>query len=124
MSWDIFIFNSTQKIEYVENIDPEYFLPINFTEILEKHFDNVKADDNHRQIFSENYLIEYFVSAEPEGNLMLSLYGENALFELIRISKLYNWQIFDTGNGEMIDLDNPNKNGYQNFTDYLKTILE
>jgi hypothetical protein len=123
MSWDIFIFNSTQKIENVENIDDQYFVPINFTEILEKHFDNIKVDENHRRISGKNFSIEYFISAKTEGNLMFSLYGENALFELIRVSKIHNWQIFDTGNGEMIDLENPTKNGYENFEKYLKEII-
>ncbi len=123
MSWDIFIFNSTQKIENVENIDEECFVPIRFTEILEKHFANIKADDNHRRISGENFSIDYFFSAKTEANLMFSLYGENALFELIRISKIYNWQIFDTANGEMIDLENPSKNGYENFQTYLQQLI-
>jgi hypothetical protein len=123
MSWDIFIFNSTQKIESVENIDDQCFVPINFTEILEKYFDNIKADDTHRRISGENFSIEYFISTEKEGNLMLSLFEEKALFELIQISKKYNWQIFDTGNGEMIDLENPSKNGYENFQSYLQQII-
>lgn len=54
---------------------------------------------------------------------MFSLYGENALFELIRVSKIHNWQIFDTGNGEIIDLENPTNNGYENFEKYLKQII-
>jgi hypothetical protein len=124
MSWEIVIFNSTQKIENVENIDPQYFLPVNFHEILEKHFCNIKADGNHRRVIAKNYSIEFFISTEPVSNLMLSLYGEHALFELVRISKIYNWQILDTGNGEMIDLENPSKNGYGNFETYLKQILK
>jgi hypothetical protein len=33
-----------------------------------------------------------------------------------------NWQIFDTGNGCMIDLENPVNNGYSNFNNYLNQI--
>lgn len=66
MSWDIFIFNSTQKIENIEKINEQCFVPINFTEILEKHFDNIKADDNHRRISGENFSIEYFISAKQK----------------------------------------------------------
>lgn len=40
---------------------------------------------------------------------MISLYGESGLFELIELAKMYGWQIFETGLGEMIDLDNPEK---------------
>lgn len=124
MSWDIFIFNSTQKIESVENIEVECFIPIDFNEILVSYFENIEINDNSRRIISENYSIEYFISSKTEGNLMLSLYGENALFELIRISKIHNWQIFDTGNGEMIDLENPRKNGYENFQIYLQQVIK
>lgn len=123
MSWDIFIFNSTQDIKNVEDINVESFVPINFEQILLLHFADIIVDDNHRRVVAENYSIEYFISENLEGSLMVSLYGENALFELIEISRKYKWQIFDTGNGEMIDLDNPSNNGYNNFKDYLKTVF-
>lgn len=32
--------------------------------------------------------------------------------------------IFDTGNGHMLDLDHPEKNGYQDFQKYLLHILK
>ena len=54
---------------------------------------------------------------------MLSLYGENGLFVLIGLAKKQNWQIFDTGIGEMLDLESPSKNGYENFQTYLKQIV-
>jgi ABC-type Fe2+-enterobactin transport system substrate-binding protein len=54
---------------------------------------------------------------------MLSLYGENGLYELVVLAKKHNWQIFDTGLGQMIDLENPSNNGFENFQDYLKQIL-
>jgi hypothetical protein len=40
---------------------------------------------------------------------MLSLYGENGIYELIEVAKKHNWQIYDSGTGEMIDLENPEK---------------
>lgn len=55
---------------------------------------------------------------------MINLYGENGLFELIEIAKQYGWQIFDTGLGEMIDLENPSKNGYKNYRKYVDQILK
>jgi len=124
MSWDIVIFSSKQKITSVEDINEELFIPVDFSSILEKYFNNIIADNGHREIKGDNYAIDYFVSAGPTGNMLFSLYGENALFELIRISKIYNWQIFDTGNGEMLDLDNPEKNGFKNFQNYLQQIVK
>ncbi len=32
-------------------------------------------------------------------------------------------KLFDTGNGEMLDLENPEKNGYDNFQSYLQQVL-
>jgi len=39
------------------------------------------------------------------------------------LAKKYNWQIFDTGLGQMINLENPDINGYSNFQNYLKDVL-
>lgn len=60
----------------------------------------------------------------PVSNKMLSLYGENGLYELVTLARKNNWQIFDTGDGQMIDLENPAINGYENFQSYLKHVLK
>jgi len=123
MSWDVVIFSSKQKITSIQEIDEELFLPIDFNAILEKNFDNIIIDDNHREIKGDNYSINYFVDAEPVSNTLFSLYGEASIFELIRVAKIYGWQIFDTGNGEMLDLEHPERNGYENFQSYLQHVL-
>jgi len=123
MSWDIVIFSSKQKINSIEEIDEELFQPIDFNAVLEKHFENIIVDGNHREIKGDNYSINYFVDTEPVSNTLFNLYGEASLFELIRVAKIYGWQIFDTGNGEMLDLEHPEKNGYDNFQSYLQHVL-
>lgn len=123
MSWDVVIFSSKQKINSIEEIDEEQFLPIDFNAILEKHFDNILVDENHREIKGNNYSINYFVDTELTSNTLFNLYGEASLFELIKVAKIYGWQIFDTGNGEMLDLEHPEKNGYGNFQSYLQQVL-
>src|SRR4030095_13104299 len=123
MSWDIVIFSSRQKIDSIEEIDEELFVPTDFDAILEKHFNHIIIDADHREIKGENYSINYFANAEPTSNMLFNLYGENSLFELIGVSKKYGWQIFDTGNGQMLDLDHPEKNGYQDFQNYLRHVL-
>jgi hypothetical protein len=123
MSWDIVIFSSKQKIQSIEEIDEEMFVPIDFCGVLDQHFDNIKKDENHREILGESFTIDYFVDDEAVGNKMFSLYGKNALFELIRIAKIYGWQIFDTGNGGMIDLEHPERNSYEDFQKYLQHVL-
>ena len=123
MSWDVVIFSSKQKINLIEEIDEEQFIPIDFNSVLEKHFDNILVDENHREIKSDNYSINYFVDKEPTSNTLFNLYGEASLFELIKVAKINGWQIFDTGNGEMLDLEHPEKNGYENFQSYLQQVL-
>lgn len=123
MSWDVVIFSSKQKIISLENLEEEMLVPIDFSSILEKYFDNVLIDGSHREIKNDNYVIDYYVSAKPVSNMLFRLYGEKALFELIRVSKKYGWQIFDTSYGQMLDLDSPEKNGYQDFQNYLQHVL-
>jgi len=123
MSWDVLIFSSKQKINSIEEIDEELFLPIDFNAVLEKHFDNIIIDDNHREIKGDNFSINYFVDTQLVSNTVFNLFGETSLFELIRVAKIYGWQIFDTGVGEMIDLEKPEKNGYGNFQSYLQHVL-
>jgi hypothetical protein len=123
MSWDVVIFSSKQKINSIEEIDEEQFLPIDFNAVLEKHFDNILVDENHREIKGDNYSINYFVETELTSNTLFNLYGEASLFELIKVAKIHGWQIFDTGNGEMLDLEHPEKNGYGNFQSYLQQVL-
>jgi len=124
MSWDVVLFNSKQKIESIEKLDEESLEPIDFCGILESYFENIIKDDNHREIKGKNFAIDYFIDDEPVSNKMLSLYGENGLYELIILAKKYDWQIFDTGMGEMVDLDNPEKNGYVGFMTYLNQVTK
>jgi len=124
MSWDIVIFSSRQKIRAIEEVDEELLIAIDFNIILEKHFINIIANENQREIKGEGYVIDYFVDTEPVSNKVFSLYGEAALFELVKIAKIYDWQIFDTGIEEMIDLEHPKKNGYGNFQKYLRHVLK
>jgi hypothetical protein len=59
---------------------------------------------------------------EPVSNKLITLYGEKALFSLISLAKNKNWQIYDSGLDEMINLDNPSINGYDNFISYRDKI--
>lgn len=124
MSWDIVLFNSKQKIESVAELDENQLVPTDFDGILLNSFDRIKKDDNHREIIGTDFTIDFTVHNEPVSNTMLSLYGENGLFELIELAKEHNWQIFDSGIGEMIDLENPKKNGFKNHRKYVEQILK
>ncbi|AXP83073.1 hypothetical protein CJ739_4015 [Mariniflexile rhizosphaerae] len=123
MSWDIILFSSKQKIDSIEDVDDNQFEPMDFCEILENSFSEILINENHREIKGKDFSIDFFTDEEPVSNKMISLYGENGLFELIELSKKYGWQIFDTGLDEMIDLYNPEKNGYENHKKYVGQIL-
>jgi hypothetical protein len=122
MSWDIVLFNSKQRIESVEELDEEQLEPTDFSSLLEEQFDEVKKDEKHRELIGKEFSIEYFTDEEPASNMMLSIYGENGLYALIELAKRHGWQIFDTAQGEMIDLENPENNGYENHQKYFQQI--
>lgn len=124
MSWDIVLLNSRQKIQSIEDIDEAQLIPTDFCAVFENHFNNIVRDDNHREIKGEDYSIDYFIDDESVSNKMISLYGENGLFEIVALSRKHGWQIFDTSRREMIDLENPENNGYENFQPYLKHVLK
>ena len=124
MSWDIVLFNSKQKINTIAELDENLLEPTDFSGILENSFDRIKKDENHREIIGTNFTIDFYIHNELVSNTMLSLYGENGLYELIELSKKYNWQSYDSGIGEMIDLENPEKNGFENHRKYVEQILK
>lgn len=124
MSWDIVLFNTGQKINSVEEVDETLFHPVDFDTALHRYFVNIIHDDTHREIPGEGFSIDYFAQDSPSGAIILNLYGENALYAIIHAAKAENWQIYDTGNGEMIDLDAPWKNGYADFQAYLDRVIE
>lgn len=124
MSWDIILFNSKQKIESVAELDENQLEPTDFTGILEKSFDRIKKDDNHREIIGTDFAIDFFADNEHSSNFMLSLYGENGIYALIELAKKHNWQIYDSGIDGMVDLENPEKNGFENHRKYVEQILK
>ena len=123
MSWDIVLFNSKQKISSVAELDENQLEPTDFSGLLENSFDRIKKDENHREIVGADFTIDFFANDEHSGNFMLSLDGENGLYELIELAKKHNWQIYDSGIDGMIDLKNPEKNGFGNYRKYVVQIL-
>lgn len=123
MSWDIVLFNSKQKIHSLVELDENQLEPTDFSGVLEKSFDQLKKDGNYREIIGTNFTIDFFADDEQSSNFMLSLFEENGLYELIELAKKHNWQIYDSGIEEMIDLENPEKNGFVNHKDYIQHIV-
>lgn len=122
MSWDVILFNSKQKISSIDEIDEFQLEPTDFCSVLVNNFNNIIIDNNHREIKGNEFSIDFFIDDEEVSNKIINLYGENGLYEIILLAKKNNWQIFDTSLNEIINLDNPSKNGYNNFINYLKQI--
>ena len=123
MSWDIVLFNSKQKIESVADLDENKLEPTDFSGVLESSFEQIKTKDHHREIIGTDFTIDFFADSEPSSNFMLSLYGENGLYALIELAKKHHWQLYDSGIDEMIDLDNPENNGFKNHRKYVEQVL-
>ena len=122
MSWDIVLFKSKQKIMDLENLNDEQLSTTNFDEILKSSFKNIHKIENHIEISGNDFSIDFFEDTKNTSNKTISLYGENALFEIIKIAKKENWQIYDSSLDAILDLDNPAKNGYSQFQNYVTRI--
>lgn len=124
MSWDIVLFKSRQKIKLIEEMDDTQLEPTDFCTVFESYFTEISKNDDHREVKGRDFTISYFIDEDKVSNKMLTLYGENGLFELVELARKHNWQIYDTGSGQMIDLEDPANNGYGNFQSYLRYVLK
>lgn len=124
MSWDIVLFNSNEEINSVTELDEDKLEPTDFSGILETSFDRVNKNEKHREIVGTDFTIDFFAGSEHSSNFMISLYGENAIYALIELSKKHNWQIYDSGIDGMIDLEKPEENGYKNHREYVNQIVD
>lgn len=123
MSWELVLFNTKKKLNSIDEIDELYLENIDFDKILSEFFINRIENKNHIEIRHEDFSIEYFKDEELTSNKILTLHGENGIYEVVKFAMNYNLQIFDTSLEKFIDLENPNINGYKNFQIYLKNIL-
>jgi len=124
MSWDIVLFSSEQNLVSLENLNEDLLKPIDFDKVLKSKFKNIKKTENHNEVIGKDFSIDFFDDEELVSNKMLSLYGENGLFEIIKIAKEENWQIYDSGIDKMLNLEKLEENGYLNFKSYLNSIIK
>ena len=115
---------SLENLVSLENLNEDLLKPIDFDEILKSSFMNIKKKENHNEIIGKDFSIEFFDDEELVSNKMLILHGENGLFEIIKIAKVENWQIYDSGSDKMLNLEKPEENGYENFQKYLNQIFK
>ena len=129
MSWDIVAFNLNKKVHHVEEIDETILVDIgtgdDFKQMMTDSFPTIIWRDDWGKFEGADYSIEFGIDKTHAkfSNIIFHLYGSNAIYPVIELCKKYHWQIFDTALGEMIDLDNPQKNGYINHQEYVNQIL-
>ena len=129
MSWDVMIFNLKRKVDSVDEIDESVLVNIgtkaDFKKIMTDNYRDITWDKDWGKIERKEFSIEFSLgdSDEPFSNTIFHLYGENAIYEIVELCKKNNWQLFDTGLGQMVDLDNPANNGYKNHQAYVRQIL-
>lgn len=130
MSWDVVVFNLKHKVSSVEEIDERVLVDIGtyaeFEAILRERFPTLTNTDGWIRIDLEGCSLETSLGDADErfSNTIFHLYGEGAVYELIELCKAQGWQAFDTGLGQMMDLDHPERNGYQHHQRYLEQILK
>jgi hypothetical protein len=130
MSWDVVIFNLNRKVNSVEEIGDSILVDIGtytaFKEVLQEEFPNIAVEEDWITIQGNDYTLETSLGDLDETftNTMFQLSGENAVYALINLCKKKGWQAFDTHLGEMLDLENPERSGYQNYTAYVAQILQ
>lgn len=124
MSWDIVIFRASKEINLNDSNIEEYLEPFDFKNSFEEYFHRInRINMDFWEIIGEGFTIDYSVNKEACTNIMVSVYGENGLFELINMAKKYNLQIYDTSLDKFLDLNCPENNGFHRFNDYVKQIL-
>ena len=119
MNWNLFLINSWQKINSIKELDDGQLEPTDYCAIFEKYFEQIFKEDKYRNILGKDYAIDYYTDDEKVACKILSLSGENGIYELVELASEHDWQIFDAELGEMIDLENPSNNGYENFQNSL-----
>jgi hypothetical protein len=129
MSWDVMIFNLKRKVDSVDEIDESVLVDIgtkaDFKKIMTDNYRDIIWDKDWGKIERKDFSFEFSLgdSDEPFSNTTFHLYGENAIYEIVELCKKNNWQLFDTGLEQMVDLDNPENNGYKNHQTYVRQIL-
>lgn len=129
MSWDVIVFNLSRKAQSVEEINESILIPIgtktDFKKLMDQNYQNLIWNGNWGRIERTDYSIEFSLGDTEESfsNTVFHLHGENAIYDLIDLCKKNGWQAFDTGLGQMLNLDDPMKSGYMNHQNYLRQIL-
>ena len=115
------------KQKKIDLQDPQIennLITFNFKEAIETHFKQINIlEPSCWEIIGNGFSIDYYPNNEFSAHIMLDVYGENGLFELIHLAQKYNLQIYDSGIVRFLDINRPEDNGYERFNCYVRQIL-
>jgi hypothetical protein len=130
MSWDVVVFNLKRKVTSVDEVDETVLIDIGtyswFRELLSARYPTISWIEGYATIQGQDYTMETSLGDDEEtfSNTIFHLYGENAVHELIELCKAKGWQAFDTSLGQMLDLDHPERNGYNEHQRFVEHIIQ
>lgn len=130
MSWDVVVFNLKRKVASVDEVDESVLVNIGtyaeFETLLRQRYPELSNDDGWLKIEVDDFSLETSLGERNEtfSNTIFHLNGENAVYELIELCKAHGWQAFDTALGQMIDLEHPERNGYENHQNFIKHMMK
>jgi hypothetical protein len=128
MSWDIFIFNSNQRIKNIEDLEENCLVTIGtwqeFRKLITCQFPKASFDDNWCAIEEDGFSLETSLGPPNEkmSNTIFHLYGADSLYALMAFCQQNKWQACDSATGNTLNTDKPEENGYQEFVAYLTQI--
>jgi hypothetical protein len=131
MSWDIVVFNLKRKVSSVEEIDEDILIPIStikgFRQLLTENLPSIRWDGKCGILEEADIYFEVFADETDESIFTNTIFflrgGEASIYPIIMLCKKYGWQLFDTSLGEMIDIENPERNGHQKYKEYVSHII-
>ena len=127
MSWGVLVFKLNREIKSGSEIDETTMDDVgSVASVLEKlhfHFPDLelfdygKVIENMGKIERENFSIEFSIlkSTETQNFISFNLYGKDSIYPIVELCKRNGWFIFDTTLAEIINLEEPEKNGYEHF---------
>ncbi len=103
-------------------IDENQLEPTDFDSAIKNYFDYFIEKKSSIEIDGLNFIISFIKENNLVTSKLISITGENALFELIILAREQGWQIYDAHKLKIINLENPSEDGYKNFQNYLQFL--
>ncbi len=131
MSWDVWVINSEEKIP-MDEIDESRLEDFGNLDSLRKKISSVIpginwADKTYPHIDNGDYRGHISLSDVKDnrcGSLMFHVYGgDNPTESITKVCRKYNWLALETTMGTYLNLESPDKKGWNRFQEFRKSVL-